>query len=160
MFHRLRESVVPACVALAVLLLAGCASLRGVEPGVAAADRILGPHTGGMVVSVIVPSVDREGRSVAPEQLRAAVQRTEAELARLFGGYTTHTGTRGGWLNDGGNVEAEEHAAIVTTYGGGKDANQTLAAVRALAAGLARDLNQQCVAVIVNGRMYLIPPAG
>ncbi len=148
------------CSAVLLTMLAGCATLRGTDPADAAAERVLGPHTGGLVVSVIVPSVDREGAAVAPELLRAAVQRTEAEMARVFGGYTTHTGTHGGWLDEQGRVQAEEHAAIVTTYGGTQDADQTLAAVKELAAGLARDLRQQCVTVIVNDRMYLISPAG
>jgi len=104
--------------------------------------------------------VDREGKAVAPERLSAIVRRTEAELARLFGGYTTQTGTHGGWLYEKETVAVEEHAAIVTTYGGGKETAAVLTAVRTLAAGLARDLNQQCVAVIVNSRMYLVPPEG
>ncbi len=148
-----------ACTAALVLLSAGCAAPRGTDPGVAAAERILGPHTGGLAVSIIVPSTARDGVPIPRERLGEAVRRTEAEMARIFGGYTTHTGTHGGWLDEKGSVEREEHAAIVTTYGGPKDADQTLAAVRDLAATLARDLNQQCIAVIVNDRMHLIPPA-
>ena len=144
---------------LAAALLAGCATLRTTDPAVAAAERILGPHTGGLAVSVIVPSADRDGASVSADRLRDAVRRTEAEMARIFGGYTTHTGTHGGWLDDRGVVETEAHAAIVTTYGGTGDADQTLAAVRSLAAGLARDLNQHCITIIVNDRMFLVPPA-
>jgi len=144
-------------VALAVLL-AGCAGLRATDPATAAAERILGPHTGGLAVSVIVPSVDREGAPIAPERLREAVLRTEGEMARIFGGYTTHVGTHGGWLDERGAVQVEEHAAIVTTYGGTRDADKTLAAVRDLAAALARELNQQWIAGIVNDRMYLVPP--
>jgi hypothetical protein len=151
----------PACAALLVVLaLGGCAALRGADRGDAAAERILGPHTGGLAVEVIVPSVDRDGAALAPERLRAAVLRAEAEMARVFGGYTTRTGTRGGWLDEQGRVRVEEHAAIVTTYGGGRDAEQTLAAVRGLAAALAGELNQHCIAVVVNDRMYLVPPAG
>ena len=41
----------------------------------------------------------------------------------------------GRWLDDKGTVEKEEHAAVVTTYGGGKNADRTLAVVRELAAG-------------------------
>ncbi len=145
-------------MAALLLLISGCAALRGTDQGVAAADRILGPHTGGLVVSIIVPSVDRDGTPIAEDRTRAAVLRTEAELARIYGGYTTHTGTHGGWLDEKGAVEAEGHAAIVTAYGGGKDAGQALAAVRILAAALARELKQHCIAAIVNDRMYLIPP--
>ena len=145
-------------MALLAALSTGCATVRMADPA-AAAERILGPHTGGLAVSVVVPSVDREGAPIAREQLRAAVSRVEGGMSRIFGGYTTHTGTHGGWLDEKGVVETEEHAAIVTTYGGTKDADQTLAAVRHLAAALARDLNQHCVTVIVNDRMYLIPPA-
>ena len=110
-------------------------------------------------MSVIVPSVDRDGAPLSEDRLQAAVRRTESELARIYGGYTTHTGTRGGWLDEQGRVQAEAHAAIVTTYGGGGGGDAALAAVRALAAGLARDLNQHCVTVVVNNRMYLVPPA-
>ena len=159
MDHCRQMKVMLASMAAVLFLLAGCATLRGTDPGSAAADRILGPHSGGLVVSVIVPSADRNGTAIAPEQQRAAVRRTEGEMARIFGGYTTHTGTRGGWRDDKGAVETEEHAAMVTSYGGDKDADQTLAAVRDLAAALARDLNQHCISVIVNDRMYLVLPA-
>ena len=155
----MRDSVGFAVMAAAVLL-AGCATLRTTDQIERRAERILGPHTGGLAVSVIVPSVDRDGVSIAPDRLRASVLRTETEMARIFGGYTTHTGTHGGWLDEKGVIEAEVHAAIVKTYGGTRDADKTLAAVRDLAAGLARDLNQHFVTVIVNDRMYLVPAAG
>jgi hypothetical protein len=158
MVSRESKGTVLACITLLAALLAGCSTLRTTDPAVAAAERILGPHTGGLAVSVIVPSADRDGVSLAENRLRDAVRRTEGEMARIFGGYTTHTGTHGGWLDDKGVVETEGHAAIVTTYGGTGDADQTLAAVRRLAAGLARDLNQHCVAVLVNDRMFLVPP--
>jgi hypothetical protein len=151
------KSHLPARIAVLAMLLAGCATPRGADPS-AVAERILGPHTGGLVVSVIVPSVARDGVPLAPGRLREAVRRTEAEMARAFGGYTTHTGTHGGWMDENGAVRTEEHAAIVTTYGGARNAEQTLRTVRALAAALARELNQECVAVVVNGRMYLVPP--
>ena len=148
-----------AFITLLTLLPAGCATLRAPDSA-ATAEKILGPHTGGLAVSLVIPSVDRNGSPIAQAQLQAAVTRVEGEMARVFGGYTTHTGTHGGWLDDKGFVEAEEHAAIVTTYGGANDAQRTLAAVRDLAAALARDLNQHFVTVIVNDRMYLVPPAG
>ncbi len=146
------------CLVILSVLSAGCAT-TGAAGLDAKAGRILGPHTGGLVVSLIVPSVDRDGVAIVPERLQEAMRRTEGEMARVFGGYTTHTGTHGGWLDEKGVLRIEEHAAIVTAYGNTKDADKTLAAVRDLAAGLARELNQECVAVIVNDRMYLVPAA-
>jgi hypothetical protein len=144
--------MVPALLLVAALIC-GCAAGRD-----AAALQVLGPANG-LCVAVVVSAQDRQGQPIDANLLDAAVTRTEERMAEIFGGFTTLKGTRGGYKpKNTSRVEIvrEEHAAIVMAYGAAAHARAMLESAKTLAKRLAIELNQESVAVVVNGKMHFV----
>lgn len=142
-------------------LLAGCAVVGPVRHEHPWIDAAMGAApTGSSSLALVIPTRDRDGHPLGVTRTGDAVRRVEGAFAECFGGFTTITGTHGGWADGAGTVHREDHAAIVVSYFDARapESRDRVRRIRELAAALGRDLNQESVALFADGRMWLIPP--
>jgi hypothetical protein len=101
-------------------------------------------------ISIIVPST-------GPAHYSLMVQKVLTVLASLFGGCTSVPGT-GAWMSRDGLVT--EDITLVYSSTDADTLSKALPQVEALARGIARTMNQECVAVEVNGVLFFVGQEG
>ncbi len=97
-------------------------------------------------ISIIVPST-------APALYALIVQKVLTILASLFGGCTSVPG-KGAWMSKTGLVT--EDITLVYSFTDPDTLSKALPKVEALARDIAQTMNQECVAVEVNGVMFFV----
>ena len=103
-------------------------------------------------IRVYVPTHDRDGKSLTPEQVFEAVQRVERDLCERFGGCTTVNG-HGAWVNPMGDI-IHEPVAIVESYHS-VSYDDTVGFRYALACYLSEYLKQDGVAMVCEEGLLL-----
>jgi hypothetical protein len=103
-----------------------------------------------MYVRLFFPSRDRNGQTIESHTVGAVFAATRAALVDLAGGVTALAGT-GSWRAADGAVMTE-NVTMFETYAPAGQA--TLVAVSDLAHAIARDLDQESVFYVVDGRPY------
>lgn len=103
-----------------------------------------------MHVRLFFPSRDRNGVNLESHTVGAVYAAAVATLVDVGGGVTALPGT-GSWRNAAGAVVTET-VTVLETYA--PDGAATLVAVSELADAIARDLDQEAVFYVVDGRPY------
>lgn len=112
-----------------------------------------GPPAGTLQVTVFIPSVDRDERSI-PQELWA--EDCLAVLGRLFRGATAFPPGRGVWRDDeqGGRLVYDD-TVLVTSYADPASLTEdTLAELRVFLHRLGREGRQGEVGVVIGGNYY------
>jgi len=85
---------------------------------------------------------------------RGVIEEVERDFSRFFGGFTSYQVT-GGWVNQAGSL-VKEPVVRVFAFADGKEKSKRVNSIRAIARKIKEELDQEAVAVEVNGAMILV----
>lgn len=107
---------------------------------------------GGEQVTLLIPSKDRDGRSIDQEHWS---DEALAEMARMFRGATAFPPGKGVWRDDAkGGVLLREVTVMIVAYTSRVELRNSLAALRTLLHRFGRLANQGEVGLVVSGKYY------
>ena len=81
------------------------------------------------------------------------VKFVETELALLFGGYTSYQ-ANGGWVSDEHGLIKEGVTVVTANFK--KLTSDAVNAIVDIAKKLCKDMAQECVSVVVDGKLYFV----
>jgi hypothetical protein len=111
------------------------------------------PLASGKVV-VYIPSTRNVSQLLSEVEQEAEVNGVLSKFAKMFGG-STSTRATGAWITESGDLVKEEVTLVYSFV----DVTETVeVSVKAIAAGLAKRLQQEAVLVEINGTAYTVAP--
>lgn len=104
-------------------------------------------------VAIYVPSTVKGNKPAPAALIKKWLGKVKRALAQHFGGFTAYK-AQGGWVSAGGAL-IEENVVIVQAFTD-EAGLSNVPAIKALAAELAADMEQEAVSVEVDGTLHFV----